>query len=70
MAREESYAAKQALARLPEDWQALLVARYVEGRTIDTLVAASGRSRASVNRDLKRAREAFRGELLGEEGRR
>jgi DNA-directed RNA polymerase specialized sigma24 family protein len=64
LAPEDSYAAKQALSRLPEDWQVLLVARYVDGRTIDTLVSASGRSRASVNRDLKRARAAFRGELF------
>jgi RNA polymerase sigma factor (sigma-70 family) len=65
---EERFATKQALARLPEDWQALLVAHYVEGRTVATLVAASGRSRASVNRDLQRAREAFRMELLGDDG--
>jgi len=67
---EERLATKQALARLPEDWQALLVAHYVEGRTVAALVAASGRSRATVNRDLQRAREAFRAELLGGEDQR
>jgi RNA polymerase sigma factor (sigma-70 family) len=66
--REERFAAKQALARLSRDWQALLVAHYVEGRTIDTLVAASGKSRATLNRELGRARSAFRAALMEEGG--
>ena len=62
---EERLCARLALATLGEDLQELLVAHYVEGRTIEMLVAATRRSRASVNRDLKRAREAFRNALLG-----
>jgi RNA polymerase sigma factor (sigma-70 family) len=56
--------ARQALARLPRPSQELLCARYVEGRSIDELVRASGRSRASVNRDLAKARAEF-ATLLG-----
>jgi RNA polymerase sigma factor (sigma-70 family) len=66
--REDRFAAKQALARLSRDWQALLVAHYVEGRTIDTLVAASGKSRATLNRELGRARSAFRAALMEDVG--
>jgi len=61
---EERVAAREALAGLPEASQALLVARYVEGRSIDEIVEETGRSRATVNRDLRRAREALR-ERLG-----
>ena len=64
--REERFAARQALARLPEAWQGLLVARYVEDRSIEDLVESTGRSRASVNRDLRSAREAFRDHLESE----
>jgi RNA polymerase sigma factor (sigma-70 family) len=56
--------ARQALARLPRASQELLFARYIEGRSIDELVHASGRSRASVNRDIARARAEF-STLLG-----
>jgi DNA-directed RNA polymerase specialized sigma24 family protein len=63
--RDERLAARLALATLSEDLQELLVAHHVEGRSIEMLVAATRRSRASVNRDLKRAREAFRDAVLG-----
>jgi RNA polymerase sigma factor (sigma-70 family) len=63
--RDERLAARLALATLSEDLQELLVAHYVEGRSIEMLVAATRRSRASVNRDLKRAREAFRDAVMG-----
>lgn len=63
--RNERLAARLALATLGEDQQQLLVAHYIEGRSIDMLVAATRRSRASVNRDLKRARQAFRDAVLG-----
>jgi RNA polymerase sigma factor (sigma-70 family) len=63
--RDERLAARLALATLSEDLQELLVAHHVEGRSIEMLVAATRRSRASVNRDLKRAREAFRDAVMG-----
>jgi RNA polymerase sigma factor (sigma-70 family) len=63
--REERLAARLALATLGEDQQELLVAHHVEGRSVEMLVAAMRRSRASVNRDLKRARQAFRDAVLG-----
>ncbi len=63
--RDERLAARLALATLSEDLQELLVAHHVEGRSIEMLVAATRRSRASVNRDLKRARDAFRAAVLG-----
>lgn len=56
--------ARQAFARLPRATQQLLWARYVEGSTIDAIVDMSGRSRASVNRDLAAARAQF-ATLLG-----
>lgn len=56
---DDRMAARRALGRLPRDWQSLLVAHYVEGCTIDALVSVNGTSRATLNRELKRAREAF-----------
>jgi RNA polymerase sigma factor (sigma-70 family) len=64
LALEDRLAARQALAGLCESWQALLVARYVEGRSVEVLVEETGRSRATVNRELRRAREAFRAQLV------
>lgn len=67
-ATEERIAARRALGRLPREWQSLLVAHYVEGCTIDALVSVNGTSRATLNRELKRAREAFCAALAGREG--
>ncbi len=53
-------AARRALAGLSPQWQALLISHYLEGDPVRTLVKSSGRSRATVNRELRRAREAFR----------
>lgn len=57
---EDRLSARGAIAEMPDDMGRLLVARYVEGLSLEELVDATGRSRASVNRDLKRARERFR----------
>lgn len=65
---ENRIAARRALSRLPRDWQSLLVAHYVEGCTIDALVSINGTSRATLNRELKRAREAFCAALADGEG--
>ena len=65
---DDRIAARRALGRLPREWQSLLVAHYVEGCTIDALVSVNGSSRATLNRELKRAREAFRAALAGGEG--
>lgn len=65
---EDRIAARRALSRLPREWQSLLVAHYVEGCTIDALVSVNGTSRATLNRELKRAREAFCAALAGGEG--
>ena len=56
-------AARHALSKLPHDWQSLLVAHYVEGCTIGMLVTTNGTTRATLNREIKRAREAFRAAL-------
>jgi DNA-directed RNA polymerase specialized sigma24 family protein len=61
---ESRLTARRALARLPVAMQSLLVAHYVEGSTVEMLVAAGSGSRATLNRELKRAREAFRRALL------
>jgi len=66
---EEKVAARRALNRLPREWQSLLIAHYVEGCTVDALVAVNGVSRATLNRELKRAREAFAIELNGRGGK-
>jgi RNA polymerase sigma factor (sigma-70 family) len=65
---DDRLAARRALSRLPREWQSLLVAHYVEGCTIDALVSVNGTSRATLNRELKRAREAFCAALAGGEG--
>ena len=65
---DDRIAARRALGRLPREWQSLLVAHYVEGCTIDALVSVNGTSRATLNRELKRAREAFCAALAGNEG--
>jgi RNA polymerase sigma factor (sigma-70 family) len=57
-------AARRALARLPREWQSLLVAHYVEGSTLEMLASASGTPRATLNREIRRARDAFRAALL------
>jgi RNA polymerase sigma factor (sigma-70 family) len=66
---DDRIAARRALARLPREWQSLLVAHYVEGCTVEALVSVNGVSRATLNRELKRAREAFSAELAGRGGR-
>jgi len=58
-ANDDRVAARRVLARLPLEWQSLLVAHYVEGCTIDALVSVNGTSRATLNRELKRARDEF-----------
>lgn len=65
---DERMAARRALNRLPREWQSLLVAHYVEGCTIDALVSVNGTSRATLNRELKRARAAFCAALAGRKG--
>ena len=59
----DRFAARQALARLGQAQQSLLVAHYLEGETVATLVASTGRSRATLNRQLRDARDAFRAAL-------
>ncbi len=66
--RETRFAARQALAGLSQEWQTLLISHYVEGNPVRTLVESSGQSRATVNRELRRAREAFRDLFAGAEG--
>lgn len=62
---DDRVAARRVLARLPLEWQSLLVAHYVEGCTVDALVSANGTSRATLNRELKRARDEFCRQWLG-----
>ena len=67
--RETRFAARQALAQLPDAWQVLLVAHYVEGESLETLSKLAGKSRATVNRELRKARQAFRSLLTDEHER-
>jgi len=66
---DDRLAARRALSRLPREWQSLLVAHYVEGCTVDNLVSVNGTSRATLNRELQRAREAFHVAWSGRRGK-
>jgi RNA polymerase sigma-70 factor (ECF subfamily) len=49
-----------ALADLPERYERVLRAKYLDGRTVDEIAAADGQSAKAVESLLTRARQAFR----------
>jgi RNA polymerase sigma-70 factor (ECF subfamily) len=62
--RAESIAA--ALAALPEHYERVLQAKYVDGRSVQEIAEDSGQSFKAVESLLTRARQAFRDAYTGD----
>lgn len=50
---------RHALARLPADYQAILLEKYVEGAAVDEMARRRNRSTAAMRSRIARARKAF-----------
>ena len=59
-ARQDSERVARALAALPERYEAVLRAKYLDGRSVADIAAAGGESPKAVESLLTRARQAFR----------
>jgi RNA polymerase sigma-70 factor (ECF subfamily) len=57
---ETALAVATALAELPEHYEDLLRAKYLDGDSVDAIAAARGQSAKAIESMLTRAREAFR----------
>ena len=51
---------RATLVQLPEDYSSLLVAKYIEGDTMQQIAQVENSTTAAVNSKLARARQAFR----------
>jgi RNA polymerase sigma-70 factor (ECF subfamily) len=51
----------EVLANLPTEYEAVLRGKYLDGRTVAEMAAATGDSEKAIESRLTRAREAFRG---------
>lgn len=60
-AAELSTSVRAALTELPDDYAALLMAKYLDGESVDTIAATHRCSSTAIRSKLARAREAFRG---------
>jgi RNA polymerase sigma-70 factor (ECF subfamily) len=58
--RELATLVRGALAELPAEYQTLLAAKYMEGASVECIVAETGSSSFAVRSKLARARRAFR----------
>jgi RNA polymerase sigma-70 factor, ECF subfamily len=58
--RERAERVAGALAALPDRYEAVLRARYLEGRTVEEIAAAGGQTPKTIESLLTRARQAFR----------
>lgn len=58
--REQAEQVARALACLPEHYEAVLRAKYLDGASVDDIAQARGESPKAVESLLSRAREAFR----------
>ena len=58
--RDRAIQIAEALANLPEHYEAVLRAKYVDGQTVAEIAAGRGDSEKSVESLLTRARQAFR----------
>jgi RNA polymerase sigma-70 factor (ECF subfamily) len=58
--REKSHRIAATLAALPEHYEQVLLAKYVDGQTVAQIAAFRGDSEKAVESLLTRAREAFR----------
>jgi RNA polymerase sigma-70 factor (ECF subfamily) len=64
--REQAEQVAEALARLPEHYEAVLRAKYLDGASVADIAQARGDSPKAVESLLSRAREAFRCAFRGE----
>ncbi len=51
---------RRALTELPPDYESLLTAKYLDGRSVDEIAAAERSSTTAIRSKLARARRAFR----------
>jgi RNA polymerase sigma-70 factor, ECF subfamily len=58
--RERAERVAEALATLPERYEAVLRAKYLDGRSVADIAAATGDSEKAIESLLTRARQAFR----------
>jgi len=58
--REQAEAITRALAGLPERYEAVLRAKYLDGQSVEQIAAESGETAKAVESLLTRARQAFR----------
>jgi RNA polymerase sigma-70 factor (ECF subfamily) len=58
--REEAERVARALAALPERYEAVLRAKYLEGRSVEEMASAGSETPKAVESLLTRARQAFR----------
>jgi RNA polymerase sigma-70 factor, ECF subfamily len=58
--REDAERIARALASLPEHYEAVLRAKYLDGESVATIAAAGGETPKAIESLLTRAREAFR----------
>ncbi|HEX4792434.1 MAG TPA: sigma-70 family RNA polymerase sigma factor [Humisphaera sp.] len=61
--KETAEIVRQALARLPEDYQLLLLSRYVDGNSAEEIALAAGTTGQAVRSKLARARQALQDRL-------
>jgi RNA polymerase sigma-70 factor (ECF subfamily) len=66
--REEGEQIARALARLPERYEAVLRAKYLEGRRVEEIAEEQRESAKAIESLLTRAREAFRAAYLQSPG--
>ena len=59
-AAEQAEAVRDVLAELPEDYSSLLVAKYCDNATAETIARAEDTSAGAIRSKLARARRAFR----------
>jgi RNA polymerase sigma-70 factor (ECF subfamily) len=65
--QEEAERIARALSTLPERYEAVLRAKYLEGRSVADIAAAGGQTVKAVESLLTRARQAFREAYLASE---
>jgi RNA polymerase sigma factor (sigma-70 family) len=66
--REEAEQIAEALARLPEHYESVLRAKYLDGLGVDEIARDRDESAKAVESLLTRARQAFRSAYMKQEG--
>jgi RNA polymerase sigma-70 factor (ECF subfamily) len=57
---EQAVLVRAALAELPDDYECLLTARYLDGETVESIARREGSTEVAIRSKLARARQAFR----------